>query len=303
MARPRPALVPKELGNEFFPPIDTHQVQSQHVAQVYKLQVMQPPRRRGENTRYPVVYVTDGNFAFDVIKGISYSLQIYEPNAPRFMVVGIGYPGDDNPMAGSVLRARDLTFPHYPQLAVKPRPIDGVLLPEQGSKDFHGGEEFQAFIEHELVPMIDDRYPTLPGERAYFGHSAGGGFGLFTLFTRPELFSSYVISSPGLVFHGDSSAGVCYDNYDFLLEYARIFIESRRALRGKKLYMSVGSEEEFEPNLAQWQLTSGFYRMAALLRSAAIPGLHLTTEVLQGETHSTVWPVSFSHGIRAALFG
>lgn len=290
-----------EEERAFFPPVEKHIIRSSYVAQAFEVRVMQPARKKGDATPLPVIYVTDGNLAFDVIKGLSYSIQTYERGAPRYIVVGIGYP-HESPLAGSVLRARDLTFPGYPRLAVKPRPFDGVLIPEEGSKDFYGAEDFQRFIRHELIPLIDERYATIPGERTYFGHSAGGGFGLFTLFTQGDLFNRYIVSSPGLIYHGESSAGVRYDNHELMLDYARQFIASGKSLGDTRLYMSVGREEEFEQDLAQWQLTSSFYRMVGLLRAAAIPGLTLTTEVFDRETHSTAWTVAFTHGLRA-LFG
>jgi uncharacterized protein len=297
-----PAPVPAdEEGWLYYPPVETHLVRSKHVAQTFKVQVMQPPCKRGETTRFPTVYASDGNLCFDMFKGISYLMQSPEPGGMRFILVAIGYPAE-TPPAGALLRARDLTFPLYPELARKPPPIEGVLTPEEAAKDFRRAEDFQQFIEHELVPLIDEKYPTSPGDRTYVGHSAGGGFGLFTLFTRPQLFRNYVASSPGLIYHGRSTGGVEYENYDFVLQHARRFIESRQSLNGVRLYMSVGGEEEFEPNLGQWQLTSSFYRLAALLRGAAIPGLELTTEVFPRETHMTAWPVAFIHGMQT-LFG
>lgn len=285
-------------GWQYYPAVESHLFRSSHVTQTFKIQVMQPVRRRGETTRFPVVYATDGNLAFDVLKGIAYAMQKSESDAPRFILVGIGYPSDC-PVAGNVLRARDLTFPGYPDCRFAPPAIEGVLLPERGSKEYGGGEDFQLFIQRELVPMIDERYHTQPGERTYFGHSAGGGFGLFTLFSRPELFNNYIISSPSLTYHGISQSGAEYDNYEFLLKQAQQFAASGRALPGLRMYMSVGSEEEFEPTYAKWQLTSSFYRLAAFLKSAAIPGLQLTTEIFAGETHMTVWPMAFIHGVQA----
>jgi hypothetical protein len=38
------------------------------------------------------------------------------------------------------------------------------------------------------------------------------------------------------------------------------------------------------------------------MKAAAIPGLEFTSEAFSGETHTTVWPIAFMHGIRA-VFG
>ena len=246
------------------------------MAQTFRVQVMQPARTQGERVRFPVVYATDANLAFDMLKGISHLIQTNERDAPRFILVGIGYP----------------------RIRLQARDVEGVLVAREGMTDYYGAEDFQQFIRHEVIPLIDAKYETEPGERTYFGHSAGGGFGLFTLFTQPDLFRNYILSSPGLIYHGESSAGIAYDNHEFALEYARKFIRSGRMLERVSAYLSVGTEEEFEPGLEQWRLTSSFFRMAHLIRGASIPGLRFFTEVFAGETHMTVWPMAFIHGIR-----
>src|SRR5262249_47412018 len=147
--------------------------------------------------------------------------------------------------------------------------------------------EFQQFLEYELIPFIEERYETAPGERTYFGHSAAGGVGLYTLFTPSPLFQNYIASSPGLTYGGEAPGGARYENYEFVLEDARRFIASGSALPGRRLYMSVGSDEEFQPNFENWRLTSSFYRLAALLKAARIPGLEFMAEVIPGETHFT----------------
>jgi hypothetical protein len=59
-------------GILYTPPVETHLLRSELIRQTFKIQVMQPARRRGENQRYPVVYVTDANWVFDMFKSISY---------------------------------------------------------------------------------------------------------------------------------------------------------------------------------------------------------------------------------------
>lgn len=281
------------------PPIEIHALESRRVEQVFRIHVMQPVQRPGDSTHFPVVYATDANLTFDLLKSLSYLLQPPEGSGTRFILVGIGYPSD-SPFAGAVLRARDLTFPGYPRLQPRPR-VAGVMLPEAGGTDFYGAENFQSFIADELIPFIEQRYPTAPGDRSYFGHSAAGGFGLFTLFTQARLFRNYILSSPGLIYHGRSSAGIDYENHDFGLRIAAKFIADRKTLPDVRVHLSVGAEEEYEAVRAQWQLTSSFHRLVALLRAANIEGLHLTSEVFAGETHMTALPMAFMHGVQTVL--
>jgi uncharacterized protein len=287
-------------GDEYVPPIVTHLIRSTYVAQTFKIQVMRPPLKYGEETTFPTLYATDGNLTFGIFSGIAHLLHSSVHAVQRFILVGIGYAGD-SPRAGAYLRGRDFIFPGYPELSRAPPTQHGVLPADQGGKHSFGAEDFQRFIEHELIPLIDNQYATIPGERSYFGHSAGGGFGLFTLFTKSELFRNYIISSPGLTYHGRSPGGVHYENYDFMLERARQFAAAKRTLGGIRLCLSVGGKEEFEPELACWRLTSSFYQMVAFLKSAEIPGLELITELLLGETHATAWPIAYMHGVRAVL--
>lgn len=284
---------------EHFPPIEEHLIPSKHIAQTFKVQVMRPARARGDAARYPVIYATDGNLSFDMLKGLSYVMQSSD-DAPRFILIGIGYPGDC-PRAGAILRGRDFTFPGYPRLSRAGPPIEGVLPVAPGTPDFDGAAAFQRFFADELIPFIDERFETQQGQRTYFGHSAGGGFGLHTLFSRPELFARYIISSPGLSFHGVSSAGVRYDDYDFAFDEAHRFLACRHALPDTTLFLSVGSEEEHEREYAEWRLTSSVNRMAMLLRSVRIPGLRFVTEVFRGATHMTAWPMAFLHGVQAVF--
>jgi predicted alpha/beta superfamily hydrolase len=284
----------------YFPPVETHLLRSKYVPQTFRIDVMLPLQRRGDTRRFPVVYVTDGNAVFDLFKSISWLMQQSEREAPPFILVAIGYPSD-TPMAGSLLRERDLTFAGCPNFRGLEVSLEGVATIGKGEKDFDGAEDFQRFMGEELFVFIERHYPAMPLDRAYFGHSSGARFGLFTLFTQTHLFRNYITSSPAVLFHGTTPDGTRYENHEFMLERARAFAASGKSLHGVRLYLSAGTEEEFEPELAHWRITSGYYRLAALLKAAAIPGLTLITEVLVGESHTTTWPIAFMHGIRAVL--
>jgi len=158
-----------------FPPIDTHLLRSKHVAQSFQIKVMQPLQSKESATRFPVLYLTDGNALFDLASGIAALMQAFRSESSRFILVAVGYPGQ-SPIAGEALRGRDLTFPGCPDF-VRGHSLlaewDGVLLPPAGTTDFGGAAEFQRFLGEELIPYIDARYPTVPHVRAYFGCKSG----------------------------------------------------------------------------------------------------------------------------------
>lgn len=293
-----------------FPPVETHLIRSRHVPQTFKIQVMQPGRRASDTRRFPVVFATDGNWTFDLFKSISYLIQMSPHDSPPFILVGISYPSE-SPHAGYMLRMRDFTAPPWPkwekwgddwQSCMKNPYLDGVLEPEKGSKNFFGAEEFRNFIAEELIPFIDERYSTLPDQRTYFGHSAGGFFGLYSLCTQPELFQSYVLSSPGVAVHGEPQWGGRFDNYEFGVQMVRELAAAGKPLpAGTKLYLSAGADEQYEPVMTVFRITTSLENLAKAVQDAAIPGLELMFEIIPGETHKTIWPVAFTHGVQAVM--
>jgi len=274
---------------QYFPPVDSHLLQSKYVAQQYQIRVAKPPQKRGESRRLPVLYLTDANDVFDEFCSIAWRLQLFGRDVAPFLLVGIGYPGD-SPLAGMALRARDLTFSNRDEVEFKDfldslsSEWEDILLPQPGTADFNGAEAFQNFMAEELIPFIDQNYATEAGLRTFFGHSLAAGFGLFTLLTRPALFRNYIVSSPTVD-----------------LELARHFLASGPLLDGTRLFLSVGTEEQFEPLIARWQFVSNFYQLVQLLKEAPPLGLEIRAEALAGETHATAWPIAFMHGLRWLL--
>jgi predicted alpha/beta superfamily hydrolase len=112
--------------------------------------------------------------------------------------------------------------------------------------------EFLQFIRDELIPFIDALYPVLPNDNSYSGYSAGGGFGLYTLFTRPDTFRRYILGSPTSSVRG----------FEFGVELARTFIQSGRVMSAK-VFLSVGELEEFERGLDHFGFVTGYYRLSA----------------------------------------
>jgi predicted alpha/beta superfamily hydrolase len=274
------------------PPVETHTIQSSHVDQDYQIYVARPLTREGSEERIPVLFLTDANSTFQLAAAISLGLQISGATA-RFILVGIGYPGD-NPLAGALLRCRDLSPPHRtePDGMIRSLPIRGVPEIPPGKKSWNGAPEFIQFLREELFPFIDQRYPTIPTDRAYAGHSMGAGFGLHVLFSGAALFNRYVLSSPGLTIDGD----------DHAIHEAKDFAAMKQVV-DTRVFISVGELEEYGAAGERAQFVSSFYRLTALLKRADIDGLRLECRSFPDETHASVFPLAFSHGIRSVFPG
>jgi predicted alpha/beta superfamily hydrolase len=267
-----------------------HSIESKFVAQTFKIEVFQPLRAAGDSERFPVLYTTDADYFFGGLANLANQLQLVG-ETPRFIMVGIGYP---DTRAAALLRMRDLVSHsirrHFQEvvelLAASPFVNARDHLPAVTQTT--DAEQFLRFIREELMPFIDSRYPTRADDASYWGYSAGGTFGLYTLFTQPDTFKRYVLGSPA----------TSYDGQQFGIELAENFRRSGGRMKAR-LFMSVGELEEF---YGKFDLVSGFYAMAKFLKTVSIEGLDLTSRVFPGETHATAWTCAFSHGLKA-LFG
>src|SRR3954452_6653303 len=145
------------------PPVKVHTLKSKHVGDAFEIRVLLPPMISGEQTRFPVLYMTDVNGEFSTA-GIMRLMMMAD--VPRFIAVGIGYPGAPDLMQAFAMRTRDLT----PVVAAAEvpgsakMPIEGMLKPTMTTG---GGPRFLDFIRDELIPFIDSRYPTDQKDRGY----------------------------------------------------------------------------------------------------------------------------------------
>lgn len=129
-------------------------------------------------------------------------------DTPRFITVAIGYPGASGYFQTMDLRQRDLTQVADPGLLPRAN-FEGIVTPSILSG---GAGKFLDFVREELIPFIDARHPTDRSDRTYAGHSLGGLFGCYTLFTHPDTFNRYVIGSPSL-YWGDAESFTRAEHY------------------------------------------------------------------------------------------
>jgi len=126
---------------------------------------------------YPVIYLLDGNAYFPAFHAAKRA-----QDRLRGSILGaIGYPSD-TPLDFE-RRAFDLS---------PPQPAERNT-PPQGGQDL-----FLEFIEKRLMPRVAERFKVDQDQRSLVGHSFGGMFGLYALFTRPALFQHVVAVSPSL---------------------------------------------------------------------------------------------------------
>ncbi len=221
------------------PPVEVHRLLSKQVGDSFEIRVLLPPMIPGEQTRFPVVYMTDAHGGFIDEDGMRLMML---SDTPRFIAVGIGYPGARTILQGLGIRARDLTHvPVKDANAGADMPIAGMLKPAVATG---GGPKFLAFIRQELMPFIDARYPTNPKDRAYWGDSLGGLFGCYVLFTQPDTFNRYIIGSPSIWWAGED-----------VIKLAEQYFKTHDDLAAN-VFMGVGGLEELGPGASFRMVTT-----------------------------------------------
>jgi len=131
--------------------------------------------------KYPVVYVLDGDAHFSSIVGIIEQLSEINgnTNCPEMIVVGI--PNTN--------RTRDLTPTHST--------IELPFVNKDLSDNSGGGENFALFLEKELLPYIESKYPAAP-YKTLIGHSFGGLTVMNILTSHTQLFNAYIAIDPSM---------------------------------------------------------------------------------------------------------
>lgn len=223
---------------------------------------------------YPVVYVTDADYGFAMLRSIGRRMNNAGPRVEEFILVGLSYGTGEDPIAS---RRRDYTpTPRGPSEA----PADAL----------HGESlKYRDYIQSAVFPFVEQRYRTMPDRRVFVGHSYGGLLGAQILLTRPDMFSRYLLGSPSFWF-----------DKGYLLKQAPALLDGRPNLKAK-VFMYVGEFEALRKGdrryMQEVDMVADNAAFSAMLRARQYPGLELSDEVLEGEDHLSVAPQGFTHGL------
>ena len=158
--------------------------------------------------KYAVIYLLDG-FSLESTLEAVYD-NYWGHYLPHMILVGV---------SNRTNRTRDLTTSQIQMR--RGSAMDG----ETG-----GAENFTKFIEQELIPLIDSRYPTLP-YRTLIGHSYAGLFTINMLINHGHLFQNYIAIDPSLD----------WDDQKLLKQAKEKF--KTEDYSGKSLFVSLAAEQ------------------------------------------------------------
>ncbi len=207
--------------------------------------------------RFPVVYLLDGAAHFYSMVGMMHQLSSVNGNTlcPKMIIVGI--PNTD--------RTRDLT-PTFVKNA--------IYLEAEQTKNSGGGEAFTEFLRTELMPYIDQHYPTAP-YRLLVGHSFGGLLAMHILLNHKDLFNGYLAIDPSL----------WWDREKLVKDFREVAEEG--AFLGKQLFLAMANT--LEPG----QDTSSLRRDYSMMSTHARCIIEMTDALTKNDRTGLRWDWKF----------
>jgi len=215
-------------------------------------------------TRYPVLYLNDGQNLFDpatAFAGVDWHVGetatrlISENKIHPLIIVGIDNTGTNRVCEYIPYRSRD------------PR----VLKPQ--------GARYPEFLQREVMPLIEARYPILKGPEntGLGGSSLGGLIALYTQLVAPGTFGRLLIESPSLF----------VANRKILKECRKPHAWPSRA------YLGVGTREVGNAE-KDAKTVADVRELAAILREAGFDEMRLRVRIDEGALHTeSAWAARF----------
>ena len=261
---------PVELTNTH-----TFTFSSSEVGDDFLIKVALPRGYEDSGQSYPVLYVTDAETNFGGLQYVTQRLA-KDDLIPDVIVIGVAYDVSYDEFYR--LRERDL------------RPEITSEMIDSNRADMTKGQAqvFANFLREELITEIDMRYRTVPGDRAYYGHSYGGLFGIWSLMYEPDLFSRYVILSPSL-WWGEMWGGRPRRSHGHAI-LPRLAAENSYTESNARVFVASG---ELEPRIDELQAD-----WVAAIRPNLDPSVNMIDIIYENETHRTIFGRGIMDGLR-----
>jgi len=256
----KPFHIPRSLVTELIDPISKRS---------YPLFIKLPKSyAKNMNKKYPVIYLTDANYAFQLVSGATR----YPMNANKMeeaIIVGISYAiGSKHDSS----RVRDYT----------------PTLSKAWKQHTGGAQQHMEFIENIVFEYISKNYRTDIHNRTFIGNSLGGLFGTYMLLTKPKLFKNYILGSPSYWFDNQAifrlEAASSQKNANI---NANVFISigERETKNLESLYEMVNDAERFYKKMLNWQQ----------------PNLRAKMLIISQANHQTAFPTTAIQGLHWIL--
>ncbi len=245
-----------------------HELRSVIFGNTRLLRVWLPPDYDGWGaTRYPVLYLNDGQNLFDpetAFDGLHWQVgetaarSIAEQKIRPLIIVGI-----DN----TKNRAQE----YIPYKSKDPRVLNAK------------GKCYPDFLQREVMPLIEERYPVLKGAEnmGLGGSSLGGLIALYTQLATPGVFGRLLIESPSL-----------------FVANRKILEQSRRFRNWpSRVYLGMGTQETGNAE-KDAMIVADVRDLETILREAGLDERRLKVRVEEGASHTeSAWAARFPEAL------
>jgi predicted alpha/beta superfamily hydrolase len=245
-----------------------HELDSRIFGNTRLVRVWLPPDYEGWGaTRYPVLYLNDGQNLFDpatAFAGVHWQVGetaarlIAEQKIRPLIIVGI-----DN--------TKNRACEYIPYKSKDPRVLNAK------------GKCYPDFLQREVMPLIEERYSVLKGPEntGLGGSSLGGLIALYTQLAAPGVFGRLLIESPSL-----------------FVANRKILEESRRFRSWPaRTYLGMGTREVGHAEKDE-RIVGDVRELETILREAGLDEQRLKVRIEEGGSHSeTAWAARFPEAL------
>ncbi len=283
-----------EVAQEQFPALElanthVHQLPAQNSDRQYEVWVDLPASYAKSSKKLPVLFVTDANYAFPLIRSIRNRLGAHGQNIEDFVIVGLSYAKGDSPVDS---RSYDYTPSDAHARAQK-------LKSSYGAKRYGGSSKYIEYLRQQVIPFVLANYRVDPKQKVFVGHSFGALLGAEILLTHPESFDSYILSSPSLWF-----------DQHHLLKFTAKRSEQAMAINARVL-LYAAEFEQIKPDARfnkNTDLVADLLKFEQLLKTAAARSktpdtLRIQSKIIADEDHLSVFPSMISRALITLLPG
>ncbi|MGJ3234031.1 alpha/beta hydrolase [Marivirga sp.] len=225
----------------------------------YKVSIFLPPAYGVKDKTYPLLVLTDDFYSFDLSVGIFTAMWIFN-QVEEVIVVGIDYT-KRNFVEAQRARITEMT------------PTFAKEIENSGQ-----AKDFASFLDANLIPYMDRNYTIDADDKAFYGHSIGGLFGVYLAIEYPDLFEKLIIGSPSLF----------WDN--------KIIFESLKEEEKWKdsdldIVTFVGASES-ENMIANWK------EWKAIIENSSAENINIHSEIFEDRGHAGTTVDGLYEGIR-----
>ena len=224
--------------------------------------------KKQKNKRYPVIYLTDALYAFQIVSGATRFPMNFN-SMEEAIIVGISYAKGSK---GSSSRVRDYT----------------PTFNEQWKNKTGDAKQHALFIENTVFNYIDTNYRTDIANRTFIGNSLGGLFGTYILLNKSKMFKNYILGSPSY----------WWDN-EYIYKQEAEFVKRDIAINAN-VFISIGALETQEFG-ASYNMVADAQRFYNKMLKWQPNNLNVKLLVIPEANHMTAFPTTAIQGLQWVL--